>query len=155
MAAPWDWPKMEILIRSPYSEDTDLPPQPLIILPKLRVGLPDALRPQHRHRAVAGQGGHRGTDICAPAGTPIYACDSGTVIEAGWHSSWGNYVLIDHGNGMTTRYAHCTSLLVGAGTNVARGQLIATVGSTGYSSGNHCHLEVTVNGSLTNPMNYF
>ena len=102
-----------------------------------------------------GQGGHRGTDICAPAGTPIYACDSGTVIEAGWHSSWGNYVLIDHGNGMTTRYAHCSSLLVGAGTNVARGQLIATVGSTGYSSGPHCHLEVTVNGSLTNPMNYF
>ena len=102
-----------------------------------------------------GQGGHRGTDICAAGGAPIYACDSGTVIEAGWHGSWGNYILIDHGNGMTTRYAHCSALLAGAGTNVARGQLIALVGSTGYSSGNHLHLEVTVNGALTNPMNYF
>lgn len=101
-----------------------------------------------------GQGGHRGTDICAAAGAPIYACDSGTVVEAAWHDSWGNYILIDHGNGMTTRYAHCSALLVGVGTNVARGQLIALVGNTGYSSGNHLHLEVTVNGSLTNPMNY-
>lgn len=101
-----------------------------------------------------GQGGHRGMDIRAPYGSPIYACDSGTVVEAGWHWSWGNYVKIDHGNGMTTLYAHCSALLVGAGQGVARGTPIGLVGSTGNSSGNHCHLEVTVGGRLTNPAPY-
>lgn len=98
-----------------------------------------------------GQGGHRGLDICAPYGSPVYACDSGTVIEAGWNGSWGYYVLIDHGNGITTRYAHNSTLLVVAGQNVTQGQNISLVGSTGFSFGNHCHLEITVNGSLTNP----
>ncbi|MBD5095340.1 MAG: peptidoglycan DD-metalloendopeptidase family protein [Subdoligranulum sp.] len=99
-------------------------------------------------------GGHRGIDLCAPAGSPILAADSGVVVEAGWHGSFGNYILIDHGNGYTTRYAHCTDLLVGVGTPVARGQMIATVGSTGYSTGNHCHFEVAVNGALTDPAPY-
>ena len=101
-----------------------------------------------------GQGGHRGVDLRAPYGAPIYACDSGTVVEAGWHSSWGNYVKIDHGNGMSTLYAHCSSLAVSAGQGVARGQVIGYVGSTGYSSGNHCHLELYIGGSLTDPMGY-
>ena len=101
-----------------------------------------------------GQGGHRGMDIRAPYGSPIYACDSGTVVEAGWHYSWGNYVKIDHNNGMTTLYAHCSALLVSAGQGVSRGTPIGLVGSTGYSSGNHCHLEVTVGGRLTNPAPY-
>lgn len=105
-----------------------------------------------------GQGGHRGTDICAPAGTPIYACASGTVVEAGWHYSWGNYVRIDHG-GYYTLYAHCSQLTVSAGQSVAQGQLIGLVGNTGYSSGNHCHLELWLDNSgaysrLTDPMNY-
>lgn len=101
-----------------------------------------------------GQGGHRGVDLCAPEGSPILAADAGVVVEAGWHWSWGNYILIDHGNGYTTRYAHCTDLLVGAGTPVGSGQMIATVGSTGVSSGYHCHFEVTVNGALTDPGPY-
>lgn len=101
-----------------------------------------------------GQGGHRGVDLRAPYGAPIYACDSGTVVEAGWHYSWGNYVKIDHGNGMATLYAHCSSLAVSAGQGVARGQVIGYVGSTGYSSGNHCHLELYIGGSLTDPMAY-
>ena len=101
-----------------------------------------------------GQGNHRGIDICAPYGTPVYACDGGTVIESGWHWSWGYYVLIDHGNGITTRYAHNSTLLVSAGMNVSKGQNIALMGSTGTSSGNHCHLEVTVNGGLVNPRNF-
>ena len=101
-----------------------------------------------------GAGGHRGTDICAPYGTPIYACDGGVVVEAGYHYSWGNYVRIDHGNGFTTLYAHCATLTVGAGQSVARGDQIGLVGSTGSSSGNHCHLEITLNGSLVNPMRY-
>ena len=101
-----------------------------------------------------GQGGHRGTDICAPYGTPIYACDGGTVVEAGYHWSWGNYVKIDHGNGMATLYAHCSALYVSAGQGVGRGQAIGTVGATGTASGNHCHLEVYVGGRLVNPMAY-
>lgn len=101
-----------------------------------------------------GQGGHRGMDLCAPQGSPILAADGGVVVEAGWHGSWGNYIRIDHGNGYTTLYAHCNELFVGAGAAVARGQQIATVGSTGYSTGFHCHFEVTVNGSLTNPAPY-
>lgn len=105
-------------------------------------------------RYAPGPGGHRGTDLCAPAGSPVLAADSGVVVEAGWHGSWGNYILIDHGNGYTTRYAHCTDLLVGAGTPVERGQMIATVGSTGYSTGNHCHFEVAINGALTDPGPY-
>ena len=99
-------------------------------------------------------GGHRGIDLCAPAGSPILAADSGVVVEAGWHGSWGNYILVDHGNGYTTRYAHCSDLLVGAGAVVGRGQMIATVGSTGYSTGNHCHFEVAINGALTDPAPY-
>lgn len=94
---------------------------------------------------------HRGRDINAPFDSAILACDAGVVIEAGWHYSWGNYVLIDHGNGMQTRYAHCNALYVSAGMSVSKGQTIAIVGSTGYSSGPHLHLEVTVNGTLVNP----
>ena len=102
-----------------------------------------------------GQGGHRGVDICGPYGTPIYACDGGTVIEAGWHWSWGYYIKIDHGNGMATLYAHNSSLLVSAGQTVTAGQCISLMGSTGNSSGNHCHLEVYVNGGLVNPLAFF
>ncbi len=97
---------------------------------------------------------HRGLDITAPAGTPIIAADSGTVIESTWHWSWGNYLLISHGNGMTTRYAHCTETYVSAGMNVDKGAVIATVGNTGVSYGNHLHFEVEVNGSLYNPRQY-
>lgn len=105
-----------------------------------------------------GQGRHRGTDICVPAGTPIYACAGGTVVEAGWHYSWGNYVRIDHG-GYYTLYAHCSQLSVSAGQAVAQGQLVGLVGNTGNSSGNHCHLELWLDNSgsyysLTDPLNY-
>lgn len=84
----------------------------------------------------------------------ILAADSGTVIEAGYHWSFGNYLLIDHGNGITTRYAHCSALLVGAGSTVTRGQQIATIGISGVATGYHCHFEVAVNGSLVNPAPY-
>ncbi|MBP8855884.1 MAG: peptidoglycan DD-metalloendopeptidase family protein [Oscillospiraceae bacterium] len=101
-----------------------------------------------------GQGGHRGLDICAPYGSPIVAADSGTVVQAGYHYSYGNYVLINHGNGITTRYAHCSALAVGVGSSVSRGQIIGYVGSTGNSSGNHCHFEVMINGSFVNPQGF-
>ncbi len=101
-----------------------------------------------------GEGGHRALDIAAPSGTPIYACDTGTVTEAGWHYSWGYYVLIDHGNGITTLYAHCSRLDVAPGVNVQQGTQIGLVGNTGVSFGNHLHIEITVNGSLVNPRGY-
>ncbi len=87
-------------------------------------------------------------------GKPIIASDGGTVIEAQYHNSWGNYVLIDHGNGFKTRYAHCSKLDVKAGDKVAQGQYIAKVGSTGFSTGPHLHFEVIKNGVLVNPLNY-
>ncbi len=87
-------------------------------------------------------------------GKPIIASDGGTVLEAGWHNSYGYYVLIDHGNGFKTRYAHCRSLNVKAGQKVAQGEYIADVGNTGYSFGAHLHFEVILNGQLVDPMNY-
>ncbi|MBR5539868.1 MAG: peptidoglycan DD-metalloendopeptidase family protein [Clostridia bacterium] len=87
-------------------------------------------------------------------GKPIIASDGGTVMEAEYHSSWGNYVLIDHGNGFKTRYAHCSKLEVKVGDKVAQGQYIAKVGNTGYSTGPHLHFEVIKNGVLVDPLKY-
>ncbi len=99
---------------------------------------------------------HKGIDIGAPGGTPIYAVASGTVTisQYGYSGGYGNYIIISHGNGIQTLYGHCSELCVSAGTNVSQGQLIAKVGSTGRSSGNHLHLEVRVNGVAQNPQNY-
>lgn len=87
-------------------------------------------------------------------GKPIIASDGGTVVEARWHNSYGNYVLIDHGNGFKTRYAHCSKLLVKEGQQVAQGQHIANVGNTGYSYGAHLHFEIIRNGQLVDPLDY-
>lgn len=97
---------------------------------------------------------HNGVDIPAAYGSAIYAADGGTVIISERHYSYGNYIVIDHGNGLTTLYAHNTKNLVGVGDVVDKGQQIATCGSTGDSSGNHCHFSVRVDGSPVNPMNY-
>ena len=85
---------------------------------------------------------------------PIIASDGGVVEEAGWHSSYGFFVLINHGNGFKTRYAHCSKLYVKTGDRVAQGQYIAKVGSTGYSTGPHLHFEVIKNGVLVDPLLY-
>lgn len=97
---------------------------------------------------------HRGADINANAWSPIYAIAGGTVIAAEYHYSWGNYVLIDHGNGVTSRYAHCIELNVSVGDVVGQGDVVGFVGSTGNSSGNHLHLEIEVNGTLVDPYSY-
>lgn len=99
-------------------------------------------------------GRHTGLDIAAPTGTAIYASDSGKVSFAGWKSSYGYTVIINHGNGYETYYAHCSKLLVSAGDVVSKGDLIAKVGSTGNSTGAHCHFEVRYNGVTKNPENY-
>lgn len=97
---------------------------------------------------------HHGVDIATDKGTPIYAADDGTVIVSGWHYSYGNYVMIDHGNGYVTLYAHASALNTEAGAQVTKGTKIAEVGSTGNSSGNHVHFEIRQNGAYTNPLNY-
>ena len=102
--------------------------------------------------------GHKGTDICASYGTPIVAADSGVVVRAGWNaagSGYGYSVVIQHGPGNTTLYAHCSALYVSVGQSVQKGQQIAAVGSTGWSTGNHCHFEITVNGQRVSAYNYF
>ena len=105
-------------------------------------------------------GNHKGVDICAAAGTPIYASAGGTVTKAGYNKAgagtgYGYSIIISHGNGYTTVYAHCLSLAVHSGQTVKQGQLIGYVGSTGRSSGNHCHFEIRRNGSYIAPQNVF
>jgi murein DD-endopeptidase MepM/ murein hydrolase activator NlpD len=97
---------------------------------------------------------HEGIDIAAPAGTPIAAAASGVVIHAGWLGGYGNLVVIDHGGGIATAYAHQSSIAVGVGQQVSQGQTIGYVGSTGHSTGNHLHFEVRVQGSAVDPLGY-
>ena len=103
---------------------------------------------------------HTGVDFPAPANTPIRASASGTVIYvrtgAGYGRNWGygNYLIVDHGGGFSTLYAHCTSIPVSVGDTVTKGQTIAYVGTTGWSTGYHLHFEIRRNGAHTNPLNY-
>ena len=101
---------------------------------------------------------HSGVDLASPSGTPIKAANSGKVIYVGWYGGYGKVVIIDHGkiNGQntTTLYAHMSGFNTSQGKYVQRGQVIGYVGSTGYSTGPHCHFEVRVNGKTTNPFNY-
>lgn len=97
---------------------------------------------------------HKAIDLAADKGTSIFAAASGTVVEAGYDKSYGYYVTVSHGNGIKTKYAHASFLCVKSGDTVAQGQMIAGVGSTGYSTGNHLHFEVIVNGTRVNPQPY-
>ncbi len=97
---------------------------------------------------------HEGIDISGASGTPIAAAASGTVIIAGWSGGYGNLVVIDHGNGISTAYAHNSSIAVGVGQSVGQGTIIAGMGTTGHSTGVHCHFEVRVNGSAVDPLGY-
>ena len=107
-----------------------------------------------------GQGGHKGVDLAAPQGTPIYAAADGVVTVAAYHYSYGNYVSIYHGsaddgNTYATLYAHMSQApSVSTNQQVKKGDLIGYVGNTGYSFGNHLHLELRVNGNRTNPLSY-
>lgn len=97
---------------------------------------------------------HTGMDIGAPMGAKVVAGADGTVVKAEYNVAYGNYIVINHGNGYSTLYAHNSVLNVSKGDFVVRGQTIAKVGSTGYSTGPHCHFEVMINGQHTNPMPY-
>lgn len=98
--------------------------------------------------------GHKGMDLAADRGTPIYAVSGGTVTYSGYDGNYGYSVVIDHGNGLKTRYAHASALCVSKGKTILQGEVIAYVGSTGYSTGNHLHFEVMVNGTRVNPISY-
>ncbi|SHJ86044.1 Murein DD-endopeptidase MepM and murein hydrolase activator NlpD, contain LysM domain [Clostridium amylolyticum] len=97
---------------------------------------------------------HKGIDLASPKGTPIKASKSGVVDFAGVMSGYGNVVIVNHGNGYQTLYAHCNSLLVSRNQSVNQGQVIATVGNTGVGTGDHLHFEVRINGDAVNPLNY-
>ena len=97
---------------------------------------------------------HTGIDIGLDVGSSIKAADGGVVTFAGYNSSYGKYIIIDHGGNMTTLYAHNSKLTVGKGEKVYKGQLIALSGNTGYSTGPHLHFEVRINGVPKNPRNY-
>lgn len=99
-------------------------------------------------------GGHKGNDYAAPAGTPTYAAAAGTVVIAGWSNSAGNWVVINHGSGLVTKYMHHSSLCVSAGQYVEKGQQIGYVGSTGQSTGPHLHFQVELNGVAVSPDSY-
>ena len=105
-----------------------------------------------RHPVFGGRRFHNGIDIAAPRGANVVAADSGMVITSAYSSGYGNYIVISHGNGMTTLYAHLSSRNVSAGTTVRKGQVIGLIGSTGISTGPHLHFEVSVNGSRINPI---
>lgn len=98
---------------------------------------------------------HKGTDVASGAGNPVIAAKGGTVSKSYYSSSYGNYIVINHGGGLMTAYAHLNSRLVQVGDKVSAGQKIGTVGSTGASTGNHLHYEVYVNGSTVNPLSYY
>lgn len=97
---------------------------------------------------------HEGIDISASTGTPIWATAAGNVIYAGWLGGYGNLVVLDHGNGLATAYAHASSIVVSVGQSVGQGETVSLVGSTGNSSGPHLHFEVRVNGAAVDPLLY-
>jgi murein DD-endopeptidase MepM/ murein hydrolase activator NlpD len=97
---------------------------------------------------------HQGLDIAAPMGTTVTAAASGQIISAGWYGGYGNYILIDHGGGMSTGYGHLSQIFVSSGQQVQRGQAIGAVGSTGMSTGPHLHFEVRISGKPTDPAAY-
>lgn len=106
------------------------------------------------HPVLGGRRGHAGIDLAAPTGTPIYATADGTVSKAAPFSSYGNFVSIEHGGKLQTRYAHMSRIAVASGARVKKGDIIGYVGSTGRSTGPHLHYEVRVAGQAVNPTPY-
>jgi murein DD-endopeptidase MepM/ murein hydrolase activator NlpD len=97
---------------------------------------------------------HEGLDIAGGSGTPIAAAATGTVISAGWSGGYGQLVVLDHGDGLSTAYAHLSSIAVSAGQTVPQGSVVGGMGTTGNSTGVHLHFEVRVNGAAVSPLGY-
>jgi len=124
--------------------------QAAVALPRLSSGFGYRVDPISGARTL-----HAGIDIPGPSGSPIRAAATGTIDYAGRAGGYGNMIEIDHGGGLSTRYAHLLRFLVNAGTHVERGQPIALMGSTGHSTGSHLHFEVRVNGRAAAPLAWF
>lgn len=103
------------------------------------------------HPVLRKRANHKGIDLAAPSGTPIYATADGTIERANWFSSYGNYIQIGHGNAIETRFAHLSRIVVSDGQKVRKGDLIGYVGSTGRSTGPHLHYEVRIDGRAVDP----
>ena len=106
------------------------------------------------HPVLGGRRAHKGVDLAAPTGTPVYASADGVISRADWFSSYGLYISIEHGGNIQTRYGHLSRLNVAAGQPIKKGDLIGYVGSTGRSTGPHLHYEVRVDGLAVNPIPY-
>jgi murein DD-endopeptidase MepM/ murein hydrolase activator NlpD len=106
------------------------------------------------HPVLGGRRNHKGVDLAAPTGTPIYATADGFVSKAEWFSSYGKYVSIEHGANLQTRFAHMSDIAVKAGSRVKKGDIIGYVGTTGRSTGPHLHYEVRIDGQAVNPVPY-
>lgn len=134
---------------APTDPQEDTPPADALIWPVTgRITSPFGPR-----TIFGGEDFHRGLDIAVPLGTPISAAAGGQVIWSGEKGSYGNLIQIDHGNGCVTYYAHCSELQAAVGDWVAQGQTIALVGSTGRSTGPHCHFEILWQGERLDPQN--
>ena len=107
-----------------------------------------------RHPILGGMRMHTGVDIAAPHGTPIRASGDGVVIDTGWHSGYGQTIIISHGGNLSTLYAHCSSISAREGQKVKQGDVIGRVGATGLATGPHVHFEVRVNGACVDPLKY-
>jgi len=97
---------------------------------------------------------HEGIDINCPYGAPNRAAAAGTVIYSGWLGGYGNLVVVDHGNGLSTAYAHASAILVSVGQTVSPGETVSLVGATGHVTGPHLHFEVRINGGAVDPLLY-
>ncbi len=126
-------------------------PKPVVSLPPMPVDY-DYISSPFGHRWGRQ---HQGIDFAAAVGEPIYSTSAGTVLHSGWEPGYGKSVVVDHGHGVQTRYGHCSRLLVKEGAPVAKGAMIARVGSTGHSTGPHLHFEIIVDGVRKNPAWYF
>ena len=136
----------------------------IIAAPRLDVSIPSRMPldgltltsgyGMRNHPVLGGRRQHNGVDLAAPTGTPVYATADGRVGMAQWYSSYGNYVQIEHGGALQTRYAHLSSYTVAPGDMVRKGDLIGYVGSTGRSTGPHLHYEVRVAGEAVDPTPY-
>ncbi len=125
------------------------------INPTGQFGWPSAARRITSYFGARGRGWHSGIDIAGPTGTAIYAADSGVVTFSGFSGGYGRTVIIDHGKGSSTLYAHNSSNLVSVGSRVTKGQTIARIGTTGNATGAHVHFEIRINGTAVNPMRYY
>lgn len=106
------------------------------------------------HPILGGRRAHKGVDLAAPVGTPIYATADGTVSRASWFAGYGLFISLEHGADMQTRYGHMSRLNVAEGQHVRKGDVIGFVGSTGNSTGPHLHYEVRIDGAAVNPIPY-